>query len=140
MKNRRNFIAMAMVAPLWGLQVSPAAAAYAAQDYRPGKLRDLRDNGQPVIVNYWASWSITCQIKRDIISDLKRDDPRYLSGLTFLDVNWDTYGRSVMAQRMKVERRSTLIALRGNDEIARIVAETDPRAVKGFLDTALSAP
>ncbi len=57
----------------------------------------------------------------------------------FIDVDWDTYGNSVMADRLKIPRRSTLVAMKGKKEIGRIVADTSKRNIKTLVDAALDA-
>ena len=111
---------------------------YSPLDYAPETWPDIRDGRDRVIVNFQASWSLTCQIKRDILSTLLAENQSY-QALTFVDVDWDTFGRSQWTERLKVERRSTLVALKGPTEVARVVNEPDIRALRKFLDAALSA-
>jgi hypothetical protein len=40
---------------------------------------------------------------------------------------------------MKIPRRSTLVVLRGNQELGRIVAQTGRDEIKALMDTALAA-
>ena len=135
---RRHFLQLTAVAPVVGF-LPGTAHAYQGLDYAPCVLGDMWKGSKPVIANYTASWSLTCQIKRQIISDLKTDTPTYCDNLVFIGIDWDTYGTSQMAERMNVERRSTLIAFQGETEVARIVAETNPAEIRAFLDTAVRA-
>lgn len=113
--------------------------AYAPVPYAPSTWRDVRDASDKVIVNFRASWSLTCQIKEDLLRKLTAENPDYGS-LTFVDVDWDTFGPSEWVQkRLKVDRRSTLIAFRGKKEIGRLVNEPYERAIRKFLDAALTA-
>ncbi len=114
------------------------ASAYPAVPYVEATWPDLRDTTDKIILNWRASWSLTCQIKEELITDLIAQNPEY-DQLTFVDVDWDTFGPSVWAQRLKVQRRSTLIAVRGKNEIGRIVNEPFERSIKRFLDAALAA-
>ncbi len=133
--NRRSFLvsAAALCIPL------PAQAAYQATSYRRGMIAELQAQNRPVILNYTASWSYTCEIKRNIIAKLKSDNSAYRDLLTFVDIDWDTYGPSQMAQRWKVERHCTLISFKGETELARLVAVRDEIRIKTFLDQALAA-
>jgi len=115
-----------------------AAQAYAPIEYAPSTWRTLRDNGERVVLNFRASWSLTCQMKQDILTELLQTTPAYRS-LTFVDVDWDTFGRSQWTERLKVERRSTLIAMKGKTEIARVVNDPMERSIRTLLDAALSA-
>ena len=131
--HRRAFIAGLATAALPGL-----ATAYPSVPYVEATWPDLRDSTDKIVLNWRATWSLTCQIKQDLITDLIAQNPDYAQ-LTFVDVDWDTFGPSVWAQRLKVQRRSTLIALRGKKEITRIVNEPYERQMKRFLDAALTA-
>lgn len=131
--DRRNFLIA-----LPAIALGTPARAYAPLQYAPQTWPDIRDNSDRVILNFRASWSLTCQIKRDILAKLLEETPRYRA-LTFLDVDWDTFGRAQWTERLKVDRRSTLIAMRQKTEIARIVNKPTERALRGFLDRALDS-
>lgn len=118
--------------------VAPAAFAYPAQTFSPAIWRELRTTDQVVILNYRASWSLTCQIKSELIADAIAENPAY-GTLTFVDVDWDTFGRSQLTERLKVKRRSTLLVMKNGEEQARLVNEPYARQVRALLDTALSA-
>ena len=67
------------------------------------------------------------------------DNPAYTQGVTFIDIDWDTYGTSELAQSLKIPRRSTLVVLKGEEELGRIVAQTGTADIKALMDTALAA-
>ncbi|QBF29769.1 thioredoxin [Thalassococcus sp. S3] len=134
--DRRQFLTFSAAASLFPLA---AQAAYHATPYRTGLLMEMRETGNAFILNFNASWSLTSQIKRDTIGALKANNPQYSSYITFIDIDWDTYGPSQMAQRLKIQRHSTLIALQGKGEIGRLEAEIDERRIKAFLDKTLEA-
>ncbi|MCR9127126.1 MAG: thioredoxin family protein [Rhodobacteraceae bacterium] len=133
--DRRHFIALGIAS----LAATPLHASYRATIYTPGMIGDLSQTRQTAILNFNATWSLTCKIKREIIADIKAANPDYARYITFVDIDWDTYGPSQMAQRLRVERRSTLIARRGEDELGRIVAELDPARIQLFLQDTLDA-
>lgn len=112
--------------------------AYPAEDFSRAIWRNLRETDQVVILNYRASWSLTCQIKADLIAEAIAENPAY-GKLTFVDVDWDTFGQSQMTERLKVERRSTLLVMKNGEEVARLVNEPYARQVRALLDTALAA-
>ena len=132
--HRRSFLLLSTAALLPGT----AFAAYPAQTFSPAVWSDLRDTDQTVILNYRASWSLTCQIKADLIAEALAEYPTY-GQLVFVDVDWDTFGRSQMTERLKVERRSTLLVMKNGKEVARLVNEPYARRVRALLDTALAA-
>ncbi|MEO0403103.1 MAG: thioredoxin family protein [Pseudomonadota bacterium] len=118
--------------------VPSIAIAYPAETFTPDIWRTLRESDRTVILNYRASWSITCQIKADLIAEALADTPEY-ANLTFVDVDWDTFGRAVLTERLKVTRRSTLLVMKNGKEVARLVNEPYARRVRALLDTALAA-
>ncbi|THH34744.1 thioredoxin [Aliishimia ponticola] len=133
--NRRQFFLTASAASL----LPGWAAAYPSVPYAPTTWPDLRDSGSKIILNFRASWSITCQIKQDIIAGLIAENPAY-ADLTFVDADWDTFGRSEWVQRrLKVKRRSTLIGFRGKSELARLVNAPYEQQIRSFLDQVVSA-
>jgi hypothetical protein len=73
------------------------------------------------------------------LNSLKQQNSAYEQNVTFINVDWDVYGDSVMADRLKIPRRSTLVALKGKQEIGRIVADTSERNIKKLMDAALAA-
>jgi thioredoxin 1 len=132
--NRRTFL-MASTA---SLLLPMAAHAYSFIQYTPAVWEELRQTDQTVILNFRASWSHTSNHKLELIAQLIGGNAEY-SGLTFVDVNWDTFGQSILADRLRVTRHSTLIAMKQGVEVTRIVNEPYERKMRAFLDAALAA-
>jgi len=132
--HRRHFIFSAGAAGL----LPTIAGAYSADRFSPELWRTLRKDENPVILNFRASWSLTCQIKADILAKLIATQPSYAQ-LNFVEVDWDTFGPSVLTSKMRVTRNSTLLILKEGREIARLENEPYPRKVQAFLDKALVA-
>ncbi len=131
---RRQFLLSAA-----GMAIVPHFAhAYSAETFSPTLWRELREQPRVVILNFRASWSLTCQIKADILAELIKTDPAY-GQLVFVDVDWDTFGPSVMAGRMGVKRNSTLLVMKQGKEVARLEAEPYARKIRALLDRALAA-
>lgn len=134
---RREFIILGAAAAAVPLAVRTAGAA--PLEYTPGMLQRRLDAGETLFLDFTASWCSTCRAQGRILSKLKQDNPAYEANITFIDIDWDTYGRSQMAVRMKIPRRSTLVVLKGDDELGRIVAQTREDTIRGLLDVALNA-
>lgn len=134
--NRRDFIALtaavALVAPL------PARAAGSVA-YTPQALQAALAGGQTVFLDFKASWCTTCAAQSRVIEALRSADPAYDAGITFMVVDWDEWKNSQIVKDLAVPRRSTLIVLRGNKELGRIVAGTSRDQIKGLMDSALQA-
>lgn len=114
------------------------AQAYSAEPFSPALWRSMRDTSDVVVLNYRASWSLTCQMKADILRALLARHEDY-QRLTFVEVDWDTFGPSVLTQRLGVKRNSTLLVMKGGREVARLEAEPQERKIRGLLDKALAA-
>jgi thiol:disulfide interchange protein len=114
-------------------------AAFAATDYTPGLVDQELAAGKTVFLDFKASWCTTCAAQERVMDRLKAANPDYEKSITFIAVDWDEYGRSDLVKRLKVPRRSTLVALKGNAELGRIVAGTREADIKALMDAALIA-
>jgi len=130
--HRRIFLLSAAAATFPSL-----AFAYPSVAFSPAVWRDLRQTDRVIILNYRAKWSLTCQIKADLITEAIAENPDY-GQLTFVDVDWDTFGQSQLTERLAVKRHSTLLLMKNGKEIARLVNEPFARPVRAFLDAALA--
>ena len=131
--HRRSFLLSCAVS-----LVPSVVLAYPSEPFSPSVWRDLRATDQVVVLNYRATWSLTCQIKSDLIAEALVENPAY-GRLVFVDVDWDTFGHSQMTERLKVKRRSTLLVMKNGTEVTRLVNEPYERQVRALLDTALAA-
>jgi thioredoxin 1 len=132
--NRRILLAMAAVLP-----VTFAAPAWAADfiDYKPGVIEKALGAGKTVFVDYYAPWCITCRSQSRTLTKLIDANPAYAKKMTFVRVDWDTYGAEPVARDRQIPRRSTLLVLRGDKELGRIVAGTSEADIKALLDKGL---
>ena len=132
--NRRTFL----MASATSLFLPISAHAYSFIPYTPAAWNGLKQSDQTVILNFRASWSLTCNQNLELIAQLLGQNSDYRN-LTFVDVNWDHYGKSVMASRLKVKRHSTLIVMKMGVEVTRMVNEPYERKMRALLDAALAA-
>ena len=131
--NRRDFLlASAATATL-------PAFAHAAAEYTPGLVQKLLAAGDTVFLDFKASWCSTCRAQEKVLNALKADNPDYEANITFINVDWDQFGNSDLVQDLRIPRRSTLVVLKGDAELGRIVAQTSSRQIKALMDTALAA-
>ena len=129
---RRTFLAALFAAtalPAW-----PAAAGTGFVEYRPGVIKDALASGKTVFVDFSATWCVTCKAQARVIDELLGDNPDYAEAMTFVRVDWDTYSNAPVARDRNIPRRSTLIMLRGQEELGRIVAGTSKAQIKALLD------
>ncbi len=131
--DRRSFLTVtagALLAPF---------AAQAASAYKPGLVNTHLAKGDTVFLDFKASWCSTCAAQERVIKALKSENPAYEANITFIDVDWDTYGRSDLVKSLNIPRRSTLVVLKGEQELGRIVAQTGRTQIKTLMDAALGA-
>lgn len=132
--NRRDFLILSAAAA-----ALPIAAQAAFIDYTPELLADRLAKGETVFIDFSATWCSTCAAQERVITALKSENPAYAARITFIKADWDTWGNSDIVKTMKIPRRSTLVVLKGDKELGRIVAGTAKADIKALMDTALQA-
>lgn len=132
--HRRTFLATAaaLALPL------PALATPVLQ-YRAGLVDELLAQGDTVFVDFYASWCTTCAAQHRVIDALKAENPAYAAAISFVQVDWDLYRDEDLATRLAIPRRSTLVVLKGDQELGRLVAATGRAQIEELLNTALTA-
>ena len=111
----------------------------AAIHYKPGLVKELLAEGKTVIVDFTTEWCPTCAAQKRTISALRGQNSAYDDNLVFVTVDFDIYGNQDSSNELKIPRRSTIVALHGDQELARIVAGTAPAQIQKLLDAALAA-
>ena len=116
-----------------------ASSAFAAtsMDYKPGLIKDLLSSGKTVLVDYKADWCSTCARQERVIKQLRQENPAYDKAITFVNVDWDEFGSHDVSKSRNIPRRSTLIILKGDQELGRIVAGTSEAEIKALMDKGL---
>lgn len=132
--NRRNFILLSTVAALTPLGLSAKVV-----DYSPGMAKDALAAGKTVFLDFSATWCGTCAAQDRVINALLDENPDYGANVTFIKVDWDNFGDGALSNALKIPRRSTLVVLKGDKELGRIVAGTARKDIKKLMDTALRA-
>ncbi len=137
--NRRDFLLAAAAVTLAPMLPLPAVANPAARDYSPDLLAAELAAGRTVFLTFKASWCSTCAAQERAITALLEETPAYATTISFLNVDWDTWGDGDLVRALNVPRRSTLVVLKGDRELGRIVAQTGKAEIQALLDTALQA-
>lgn len=133
--SRRNFLAATTALVLAG----PAFAAPGFKDYTPGLIDGLLKDGKTVFVDYAADWCGTCAKQERVIQALMAENPAYAKNVVFVRVDWDDFRKAEVTTSRRIPRRSTLIVLKGDEELGRIVAGTGKSEIQALMDTALTA-
>jgi thioredoxin 1 len=131
---RRTFLSLTA-----GAVALPFAASAAALQYRTGLVSSHLGKGDTVFLDFTASWCSTCAAQARVIDALKAENPDYEANIVFVDVDWDEHKKASLTKSLKIPRRSTLVVLRGDQELGRVVAQTSRASIKTLMDTALTA-
>lgn len=134
---RRNFIKFATAGTLL-LATGSFALAADTIDYKPGLVKQALASGKTVFIDYAADWCTTCKSQERTIKALRDENPDY-NGIMFVRVDWDEDASSPISTDYNIPRRSTLLVLKGDQELGRIVAGTGRGQIKKLLDTGLAA-
>ncbi len=133
--NRRDFMYLTAVVTL----ALPGAARAGTADYSPALLASELAAGKTVFLDFKASWCSTCAAQGRVIEALKAANPAYDQSISFLNVDWDQWGEGELAKQLNIPRRSTLVVLKGKEELGRIVAGTAKADIQALMDLALQA-
>jgi thiol-disulfide isomerase/thioredoxin len=134
---RRTFIASSIAATT----IAPSAFAMGSEtlNYKNGLVKELLAEGKTVFIDYATDWCSTCASQNRKIKQLRAENPAYDENITFVRVDYDEFGNRAISNDYKIPRRSTLIVLKGDAELGRIVAGTGLNEIKALMDTALNA-
>ena len=131
--NRRTFLATSA-----SLALIPAFAhAGDMVDHTPAEIEAALADGKTVFVDFAADWCSTCKRQARVINALREANPAYDEAILFVRVDWDDFGNHEFTTSRNIPRRSTLILLRGEEELGRIVAGTAEDQIQELMDMGL---
>ena len=132
---RRAFLAgAAAIAAMPG-----AALALTGKAYTRGLVEEELAAGKTVFVDFYTDWCVTCRSQASAIRKFKKDNPAYEQHISFIAVDFDKHASSQIAKKLGVRRRATLVALKGDQELGRLVFNTRRPEIKALMDKALAA-
>ena len=131
---RRTFLTSAAALAFAGPAIAATGTAYT-----PGLVRKELAEGKTVFVDFYTDWCTTCRSQERTINALLAENPAYEQNVSFISVDWDVHANSDLAKSLNIPRRSTLVVLKGDNELGRIVAGTKQSEIKALMDAALSA-
>lgn len=135
--NRRHLLALAGATATATLM--PGIASAIGVDYTPGLVDAELAAGKTVFVDFAADWCSTCAAQERVITALLAENPAYEANMSFIRVDWDDYSKAELTERLMIPRRSTLVVLKGDEELGRIVAGTGKAQIKALMDLGLVA-
>ena len=101
--------------------------------FSPEALAEAQSAGKPILVDVFAEWCSTCKAQKPILADLKKQ-PKY-KDLVVLTADFDKDKEAL--KDLGVQKQSTLIVFKGDQELVRSIGSTDPLAIEGMLDLTL---
>ena len=129
---RRDFLLLTAAVSL----AAPMAIAADANIYSPELVAAELAAGKTVVLDFTASWCISCQSQGRAIRALRDANPDYDKTITVVDVDWDTYKGTELADRYGITNRGSLVFLRGDKVLAQTFTHSSKADLKAMLDQA----
>jgi thioredoxin 1 len=132
---RRDFLLLSAAISL----AAPMANAASVNIYSPELVASELAAGKTVVLDFTASWCISCLSQGRAIQALRDANPAYDKTITVVDLDWDTYKRTDIAKKYDVTDRGSLVFLRGNKVIAQTYSHSSKAELKALFDQAAAA-
>ena len=132
---RRDFLLLSAAISL----AAPMAKAAPVNIYSPELVAAELAAGKTVVLDFTASWCISCLSQGRAIQALRDANPAYDKTLTVVDVDWDTYKKTDLAAQYGVTDRGSLVFLRGDKVIAQTYSHSSKADLKALFDQAAAA-
>jgi thioredoxin 1 len=132
---RRDFLILTAAVSL----AAPMAFAADANIYSPELVAAELAAGKTVVLDFTASWCVSCQSQGRAIRALRDENPAYDKTITVVDVDWDTYKKTELTEKYGITNRGSLVFLRGDKVIAQTYSHSSKADLKAMLDQAAAA-
>lgn len=110
--------------------VFSAAWAHALEikPYTADALAAAQNAGQPVALHFHADWCPTCKAQTATLQTLKAEP-----GLDITVLVADYDNESALKKRFNVRGQSTLVVLKGQKEVTRLIGDTSAESIRTAL-------
>lgn len=135
--NRRHFL-FSSAALLTFAASGGVSLAASWVNYKDGYVKKALSQGKTLFVDYAADWCGTCKRQERVIKELRAENPDF-NKMVFVRVDWDDFRTAPIATEYKIPRRSTLLVLKGSQELGRIVAGTSKSDIEALMKKGLAA-
>ena len=116
-----------------GLAASALAALAGEVPYDKAKFDAAVAKGEPVIVDFAASWCPTCRAQKPIVQGLLAEPKR--KPVTLFMADYDT--EVALKKQLGVTQQSTFVVFKGGKEVGRSTGQTQKSAIAELFDKAL---
>ena len=116
-----------------GLGLAALAAFAAELPFDKAKFDAALAKGEPVIVDFSASWCPTCKAQKPIVQGLM-SEPK-LKPVTLFVADYDT--EVALKKQLNVTQQSTFVVFKGGKEVGRSTGQTQKAAIAELFDKAL---
>ncbi|MBI1869167.1 MAG: thioredoxin family protein [Methylocystis sp.] len=129
MLDRRALLTLFLLA---GVFTNIRADAAERMQFTPAAFAAAKKAGKSILVDISASWCSTCQAQEVALRRLA-NDPKFKT-LTIFEVDFDAQKEAVRS--FNARWQSTLIVFKGEREMGRSLADTDPASIATLLEAA----
>ena len=116
-----------------GLGLAALAAFAAELPFDKARFDAALAKGEPVIVDFAASWCPTCKAQKPIVQGLM-SEPK-LKPVTLFVADYDT--EVALKKQLNVTQQSTFVVFKGGKEVGRSTGQTQKTAIAELFDKAL---
>lgn len=114
-------------------QITAQANTNGWSSYSASEFKMAQAKGQTIVVDVYADWCPTCRAQAPILDGLRKEQQK--NGVKFVKVNFDD--EKAFLRMHRIPRQSTVLVFKGEEEVARSIAETNRARLRSVVLSAL---